>query len=113
MLALGHALTSKLGFSKVPSLDVLTAFEECGLLDIESEDYSSSRHPELASDYRIWGTSSSRAGWLPVALLLFEKAGSKEEADEMAKTMLVGWDEEYAQGCTPLMPWKMMVGRKP
>ena len=113
MVALGHGLTSKLGFSKEPSFDVLAAFADCGVVEVKSEDYSSNRHPELASDCRIWGISSSRAGWLPMALLLSGKAASKEESDKMAEKMLQSWDEEYAQGCLPLIPWKMMVGRKP
>jgi hypothetical protein len=56
--------------------------------------------------------ASARAGWLPVAILYGGKAGSREEADEMAEKMLRGW-EEYADGAVPLVPWKMIVGRKP
>jgi hypothetical protein len=39
--------------------------------------------------------------------LQFRKAGSKK-AGEMVEKMLADWQGEYAQGCVPLMPCKMM-----
>jgi hypothetical protein len=112
-LAIGQAFTAKIGFSAQPSLDVMAAFEEVGLKDIVKEEYSSTRHPELTADYRIWGEAAGKTGWLPVALLHGGRAGGKQEADEMAEKMLQGWDEDYANGAVPFLPVFMMVGRKP
>ena len=89
----------------------MAAFRECGLVDIVKEDYSSTRHPELASEYQIWGEAAGKAGWLPVALRHSGKAGSKE-ADGMAEEMLKGWDEDYTSGAVPFPPVVMMVGRE-
>lgn len=112
-LAIGHAFTAKLGFSAEPSLHVMAAFREYGLVDIVKEDYSSTRHPEFASEYRILGDAAGKAGWLPVAIRHSGKAGSREEADGMAEKILKGWDEDYNNGAVPFLPVKMMVGRKP
>lgn len=110
-LTIGHAFTVAIGFSPEPSLDILAAFKDCGLQDVVKEDYSSTRHPELAAEYRIWGEHAGRAGWLSPTLLYSGRAGTRE-ADEEAERMLRSWDEDYAHGAVPFLPVVMMVGRK-